>query len=895
MSGSTGSSVLCAPASASERSRLVALVLICLVAGYAGAQSDDPSSILAAADDLALLNNWPKAEPLFAQAEHLFRQSGNQRDALYARVGYIWVTAETGGTGGIADTDVDRALRYALSHRDQALQLRCLVAQAVRERVVNEAAARHLWEEILGLATTLGDERWKERATAELGEIKYLDGEFAAAERMVKQAVLWQSAHDPGAAIYYISLVGNGLVESGQTENGLHYCDVAIGRAAKAPDAGFPFLAYQGKARAFLALHRRAEADALLQVALKRARADGNRAAEAQLLIVAGIGAENPRKAIEYLQAANDLTRTAGFHHAFAWSSFELAKAYRDTGNIDAAETYASRGLEAMNGLEDKYHLPQHVALLADLKATRGEFAEADRLFEQAADMIDALLVTVPSRQLESSLIATLSGVYLGRFNLAATKLRNTKEAFEAIEEARGRSLADALRGQQRPEPSADPLTASAQQDINRIQVELLHEVERQKRQRLLDKLFAAEQDFTPIHAGATPLQAAIARSRPVDLRALQSRLRTDEVVLEYVLDDPRAFCLRITRTDSRVFVLPKGRQRIERDIDEYLTGIRARTSATEVSQRLYAELLQPVLRGINRPRLLVVPDGKLNFLPYDSLVDPEGRLVLRSHAVSYCPSGTVLYLLRSGGRTVPSAPHFLGVGDVRFAAGRAPATDGARSANPFADLPNTRDELIAASRAIGGQATLLMGSEATEAGFKSQPLATFDVIHIATHGMPDVEFPDRAALLLAPDAQGREDGLLQAREIRNLPLRAELVTLSACDTGVGSVEGEEGVANLVKAFLFAGAKSVLASMWSVGDTSSTYLMTQFYVHLAQGDDRSVALQRAKLDAIDQFGNNAVPFYWAGFQIFGDGSGSVFGPANPAQERASRARAAGFH
>jgi CHAT domain-containing protein len=90
--------------------------------------------------------------------------------------------------------------------------------------------------------------------------------------------------------------------------------------------------------------------------------------------------------------------------------------------------------------------------------------------------------------------------------------------------------------------------------------------------------------------------------------------------------------------------------------------------------------------------------------------------------------------------------------------------------------------------------------------------------------------------LLLAPDGQGREDGLLQAREIRNLPLRAELVTLSACDTGVGNVEGEEGVANLVKAFLFAGAKSVLASMWSVGDTSSTYLMTQFYLHLAQGE-----------------------------------------------------------
>jgi CHAT domain-containing protein len=761
--------------------------------------------------------------------------------------------------------------------------------------VANEAAARQLWEEILSLATTLGDERWKERATAELGEIRYLNGEFTAAERMVKHAVFWQFVHDPGAAIYYTSLVGNGLVESGQPQNGLHYCNVAIMRAAVARNAGFPFLAYQGKARALLALHRNAEGDAVLQVALKRARAEGNRAAEAQLLIVAGIGAENPRKAIEYFRAANDLTRTAGFHHAFAWSSFELAKAYRNEGNIAAAETYAYRGLEAMQGLEDKYHLPQHVALLADLKASRGEFTEADRLYEEAADMIDGLLVTAPSRQLESSLIATLSGAYLGRFDVAATKLRDTSKAYEAIEEARGRSLADALQGQRTPELSTDPLTVSAQQDINRIQGELLHEADREKRQDLLDKLFAAEQAFTPIHAGASPLQVAIARSRPADLPALQSRLRTDEAVLEYVLDDPRSFCLGITRTDSRVFVLPEGRQRIEHDIDEYLTGIRARTPATEVSQRLYAELLQPVLGGTNRPKLLVVPDGKLNFLPYDALVDPEGRLLLRSHAVSFCPSGTVLYLLRSASRTVPSDPHFLGVGDVRFAAGRAPATAGARSAGLFADLPNTRDELIAASRAVGGQVTLLMGSEATEAAVKSQPLATFDVIHIATHGIPNVEFPDRAALLLAPDAQGREDGLLQAREIRNLPLRADLVALSACDSGVGNVEGEEGVANLVRAFLFAGAKSVLASMWSAGDTSSTYLTTQFYRHLAQGDDPSVALQRAKLDAIEQFGSNAVPFYWAGFQIFGDGSGSVLGPKRPAQKRASRRSAAGSH
>ena len=217
-----------------------------------------------------------------------------------------------------------------------------------------------------------------------------------------------------------------------------------------------------------------------------------------------------------------------------------------------------------------------------------------------------------------------------------------------------------------------------------------------------------------------------------------------------------------------------------------------------------------------------MVPDGPLNFLPFDSLSDPGGHRVLESHILSYSPSGTVLYLLRH--RTCPGVPAC-----VSWCRGRAihsgssePPADGdsARGtaslnfeelrADRLGDIPNTRDEIIAASRAIAGKSTLLLGGDATEAAIESQPLETFDIIHIATHGVPSPEFPDRAALVLAPDPRGREDGLLQAREIRNLPLRAQLVTLSACDTGVGSLEGEEGVANLIRAFLFAGSKAVV-------------------------------------------------------------------------------------
>jgi CHAT domain-containing protein len=145
--------------------------------------------------------------------------------------------------------------------------------------------------------------------------------------------------------------------------------------------------------------------------------------------------------------------------------------------------------------------------------------------------------------------------------------------------------------------------------------------------------------------------------------------------------------------------------------------------------------------------------------------------------------------------------------------------------------------------------------------------------------GSASAKFPDRAALVLGSDPKSREDGLLQVREIRDLSLNADLVTLSACDTGVGPLEGEEGIANLVRAFLFAGAKSVVASLWTANDPSTRTLMERFYRHIADGEDKGSALRHAQMDLIAEFGERALPFYWAGFIIVGDGSGNI--PVSP--------------
>jgi len=158
----------------------------------------------------------------------------------------------------------------------------------------------------------------------------------------------------------------------------------------------------------------------------------------------------------------------------------------------------------------------------------------------------------------------------------------------------------------------------------------------------------------------------------------------------------------------------------------------------------------------------------------------------------------------------------------------------------------------------------------ATEARFKSESLSSFRVIHFATHAFADVHHPERSAIVLAPDAKTGDDGLLQIREIRNLSLRVDLVTLSACDAGTGRQEGIQGLESLVNAFQFAGARSVLASRWLADDVFTASLMTDIYGELGRGASVADALRRAQLAALQKFGAAARPALWSAFFISGE-------------------------
>lgn len=203
-----------------------------------------------------------------------------------------------------------------------------------------------------------------------------------------------------------------------------------------------------------------------------------------------------------------------------------------------------------------------------------------------------------------------------------------------------------------------------------------------------------------------------------------------------------------------------------------------------------------------------------------------------------------------------------------------------------FHAIPAVDTEIHEIAGIAGGGAEVLTGRAASEAAFKEYRLKDYRVIHIAAHGFADLKFPERSGLFLGFDQARRDDGLLQVREIRNLRLDADLVTLSACDTGAGKLEGQNGVASIVQAFLFAGARSVVASLWTADDVFTAELMARFYQNLAHGQSVSEALRGAKLAMIHQFAPRAVPLLWAGLFVSGDPSVSVsFKNANTQHSR----------
>ena len=851
-------------------------------------QSNDPQALLAIADHFYWLNNGPAAAPLYGRAEKLFSERGDSRNELHAKVGRLRSEAET-----MSFVDLSRFLNEQLQNPivqgDKRLRLWCLIAKGYTDIEIDYRATKRDWLEAQEIANALGEKQWSTRASGELGLVAFLEGNPGRAARLLGGALLSTMASgDTGGQIRFLELIGRGFEEVNRHTEALRFFERAVRLADAEKDSGLPFMAYEGKAQALVALGKPDEAKAVLEDALGKARLQQKRGHEAQLLILLGKLASQTgdrKQAIVDLEDAAQFSKRVQFFRMEADAMFELATLYRDAGDLPTAEERATDGLDASQRVGDRYYVPRNLTILADLKARRGRVSEANTLYEQAEDVIESMLISVDEPYWNSSVAASMSQTYLQHFELV-TKSGDVPGAFHVLERVRGRTLAWALEDRKAFPTDESGQTASLETDLAGLQVQLMQTNSTEKREELMDQLVEYERrlglawtkEDAPGHG--LPVQ-------PASLSKVQEVLKPDEVLLEYVLDDPTSFCVVVSQKGAYVRVLPAGRKEIEKLSQQFVGEIRTKGTGSELSKRLYATLVKPIPEAATATRFIIAPDATLNLFPFEALRDAQGEYLLKSRVISYVPSGTILNTLRHAEKQKPAPKPLLAVGDVEYenqgGSGRRippPASIRGRIERGIADLsgiglhdlPETRAEVEEIGKIVGSDAVMLLGKDATETGFKKQPLDQFRILHLAVHGFADTQYPERSALVLGADPRSGDDGLLQVREIIRLRLNAELTTLSACDSGVGKLQGQEGISNLVEAFLVAGSKSVVASLWSADDTFASALMGQFYRHLAQGEDTSSALRNAKLDLLAKYGDQVSPFYWAAFIAVGETS-----------------------
>jgi CHAT domain-containing protein/AraC-like DNA-binding protein len=861
---------------ASPTLRIVTGLLLAALLSVAGYEvlrrlnAQAPEALLKRADEMSWLNSWIAAEPLYRQAELQFAQRHQLSKALYARVSEMPAHSEssTSVPGQIALLRQDLDLPEA---RDPETRLRILTILGMLEVNYDSGMARQTWSEVQTLAMQQRHYLLASRAVGEQGIAAFLLGDIATAKKDVVKAWMVAKVADPGARIRYASMYGTGLVELHKYKEALGPLDEAIKVAAKTRGAAYPSIAVTAKIEALSGLGENKEALALTVEEMRKI-STYHLAGHLYEMFQTRAGVylrmgQLGQAVSDYAQAAQS-AKQLSYWRGLTQVDGLLAEAYLHQGALQPALAAINEAIEANKNIPDElYFVPRNLGIKAEIMARLGNTKASNELYEKSADLLDAQLSKAPTPTVERQLLSDLSAVYAGYFASLSDHDRMA-DAFRVIERARGRVEAKALAHHEVIAPHEPNPT---EQHLTELTLQLLDTDDPPARGHVLEAIYSTEQQLgTASPANETP-------HNPVSLGELQHTLRTSELVVEYVLDDPHSYALAVTGNAVHRYTLPS-KVILEQEASQYRSEMMQQKTDPALAQRLFDGLLGEVPEFKEKHDLIVVPDGKLHLLPFAALVNAR-QYVLTSHLVTVAPSGTVLDLLRHrADQAIHDDLPYVGVAAWTSKAPPTTLMASIRRAvsgperREFVALPESRNEVQTIGSDLPKPSTILLGSNATETAFKQLPLSQFNVIHLALHGYADPEYPDRSALVFAPEESAINDSLLQVREIRTLPLNANLVTLSACDTGVGPV-GEEGVANVVNAFIEAGAQSVVSTLWELEDHATARLMTNFYAHLSHHEEKAEALRRAQLEMLN---SGVSPYYWAGFVLDGEPSGSLF-------------------
>jgi CHAT domain-containing protein len=817
------------------------------------------------ADRLSWGNRWADAVPHYIKAEQLFTYAHNNAKALYSQVSQIPANESRDIPATIL------ALTEDLSKPGADVpetRLRILTIRGMLETNYDAASARSTWQQVSELALKLGHLQLVTRAGGEEGIAAYFLGDTKTAQKAVIRAwTLSKAENDPAATVRYASVFGAGLVNGGRYKEALTPLNEAIRIATSRPDLAYPSIAVYAKIDALNGLHQYPDALALANLSMSKLQGTLYENHKAQVYISrASVYRESGdlQRAIEDYGSSLDISTRTKNYRGMTDAGGLLSQAFETAGQLRPALETINAAIAANQMIPDELYLvPRNLAIKADILSKMGRNEESDTLYKKSVSLVNVMIQHASTTNIQRQLLTTMSDVYSGYFaSLSRRKLYD--ESLSVLEQVRGRLETEALLHHGNTEIHAP---TEEEKRLTQLNISLINADDPAARARITSAIYNSELAASP----SSLAQETI--THPVRLAVLQRTLSRNALLLEYVLAVPDSYVLAVTREGVSVYRLPS-KPTIEADANAYRKAMGGQKVDVALAQRLFAELLAPVKEYGQKSDLIVVPDGGLHLLPFSGLRDSVGY-VLENHTVAVSPSATVFDLLRNriATKDAPTMP-YIGVAawtqatDTRNPIVRAVTGPQKSQLTP---LPDSKLEVEAIAEDLPRPSTILLGSEATKSRFDSLALDSTEVVHLALHGYADLDYPDRSALIFAPDASGKDDGLLKVRDIRTLHLTAKLVTLSACNTGVGPV-GVAGVANLANAFIEAGADTVVSTLWELEDHSTQHLMTTFYGQLAMHERKVDALRAAQLELLKQ---GLPPYYWAGVQIVGDPDGAI--------------------
>jgi len=699
------------------------------------------------------------------------------------------------------------------------------------------------------------------KALHNLGEIAFQRGDDDAAESLFRRELSLFAKSDPSGSLARDGLMGLGEValERGRGEEAAELWQRALTMSEKLTPGG-PKSAWCLRGLSAVAKLR-------------------GRTLEAE---------ELSRRALAIWEKINPEAVDAGSIH------LNLGVLLLERGDMEAseAEVRAAIRISERSGV----FLPEGYQILARSQARRGQAEEAAKSYQAAIEALEAQRARLGGAQ-ESQ---WLYGSFLGDLYLEAAEhqiaLGRKENAFALIEKGRARGFQKLLaqrdlRFARELPPELYTERRRLDQEYDRAQAALSDWLPAQGTERL-EALQGRLRDLRLEQAAlqekirrSSPRLAALESPTPLDLAAARSTLDPGSVLLEYAVGTGTTWLFVVQSADApgpglSVFRITTGEKALREEVERFRNLLKRpgsdRSALRTRARHLYSLLVQPAAGQITQARrILLSPDGPLHTLPFAALMRGD-RYLVEWKPIHSVLSATVYAELKQSHLTRRNLREerldAFGAPDYpRSAPGGLadPEVGEARRGWTLLPLPSSRKE-VESIAALYPQSHTYLGRDATEERAKS--LGTDSgLIHFACHGLLDERFPLNSALALTmPEhpAEGQDNGLLQAWEIfESMRLDADLVTLSACDTALGKEIGGEGLVGLTRAFQYAGARSVLASLWGVADYSTARFMERFYGYLRRGKSKDEALRAAQ---IDQIRKQSHPFFWAAFEINGD-------------------------